>query len=522
MNILRDYQVQSVNAVRDILYRQGKRSVVLQSPTGSGKCFGKDTPILMYDGSIKPVQEITIGDKIMGYDSQPRTVINTTQGKEHLYRITPVKGTPYIVNESHILSLKITNCGCRVSIGERKFLSGDIANIKLTDYLSASTTFKHVAKGWRTGVENDKPAIDNNLPPYLLGLWLGDGSCYKPAITKDDAFLRKYLENYAKQRRLFIKTDNGNGEKASTLYVSSGRKIRKNPFWIALNDFNLINNKHIPLVYKTANKKDRLELLAGLMDTDGSLAVSGYDFITINERLADDVCYLCRSLGFAAYKRKTEKSCYYKGIKRKGTYYRIFISGDCSIIPCKNPKRIAGKRLQKKDVLVTGINVRAIGVGDYYGFELAEENKLFLLGDFTVAHNTEIVSEIISSVSEKKKRAWFVVPRKELVKQSSESLARRGVPHGKIDAASKESRAYTVHVISLQTLMRRLDRIKEFPDVVFFDEAHLNYDAQRRIMRYFECAQCDQAYFENGMRKCGREFCAEPCREVKACERWKV
>jgi len=150
----------------------------------------------------------------------------------------------------------------------------------------------------------------------------------------------------------------------------------------------------------------------------------------------------------------------------------------------------------------------------------------------TGSGKTEIVSEIISSVSEKKKRVWFVVPRKELVKQSSESLARRGVPHGKIDAASKESRAYTVHVISLQTLMRRLDRIKEIPDLIFIDECHLNYDAQQRIMRYFECAECgDYLNIEiverNGrkemMRMCGKEVNENvPCREVKACERWKV
>jgi superfamily II DNA or RNA helicase len=92
----------------------------------------------------------------------------------------------------------------------------------------------------------------------------------------------------------------------------------------------------------------------------------------------------------------------------------------------------------------------------------------------TGSGKTCIVSKIISLIFQNKKRAWFVVPRKELVKQSSESLTKWHVPHGKIDASSKESRAYKVHVVSLQTLMRRLEKIKEFPSVIFIDECHLN------------------------------------------------
>jgi superfamily II DNA or RNA helicase len=99
----------------------------------------------------------------------------------------------------------------------------------------------------------------------------------------------------------------------------------------------------------------------------------------------------------------------------------------------------------------------------------------------TGSGKTAIVSEIISLIYKNKKKAWFVVPRKELVKQSSESLTKWHVPHGKIDASNKESRAHKAHIISLQTLMRRLDKIKEFPDVVFFDECHINFDAQKKI-----------------------------------------
>ena len=99
----------------------------------------------------------------------------------------------------------------------------------------------------------------------------------------------------------------------------------------------------------------------------------------------------------------------------------------------------------------------------------------------TGAGKTAIVSEISKSITEKKRRVWFIVPRKELVAQSKASFQRWGISFGVIDAKNRESRAYKAHIISLQTLMRRLDKIKEFPDVCIFDEAHLNYDAQKRI-----------------------------------------
>jgi len=101
----------------------------------------------------------------------------------------------------------------------------------------------------------------------------------------------------------------------------------------------------------------------------------------------------------------------------------------------------------------------------------------------TGAGKTVIVAEIAKAVVENGKRVWFIVPRKELVTQSKAQFAKRGVSFGVIDAAHKESRAYKAHIISLQTLLRRLDKIKECPDVCFVDEAHINYDAQKKIFK---------------------------------------
>ena len=150
----------------------------------------------------------------------------------------------------------------------------------------------------------------------------------------------------------------------------------------------------------------------------------------------------------------------------------------------------------------------------------AERKRAVVLQLPTGAGKTAIVSEISKTIQDNGKRVWFIVPRKELVTQSKAHFVKWGIKFGVIDAKNRESRAYKAHIISLQTLMRRLDKIKEFPDVVFFDECHLNYDAQQKIMRYFECAQCEKVFFNNGARMCAEQ--SEPCQKIKACGKWSV
>jgi superfamily II DNA or RNA helicase len=163
---------------------------------------------------------------------------------------------------------------------------------------------------------------------------------------------------------------------------------------------------------------------------------------------------------------------------------------------------------------------------------LYEEGKRSVVSQLpTGAGKTVIVSAIVKAISRngKKTRTWFVVPRKELVAQTKKHYAERGINFGVIDAEHKESRAYDNHIVSLQTLVRRLEKIKEFPDICFFDECHINYDAQLKIMRYFECAACEKSFFENRedefghcyrVRVCGEQ--SEDCQKVKKCEVWRA
>ncbi len=71
-------------------------------------CFGKGTPVLMFDGTVKSVEAIQVGDLLMGDDGAPRRVLDLCRGQENLYRFTFMDGTEHVYNESHILCLVAT------------------------------------------------------------------------------------------------------------------------------------------------------------------------------------------------------------------------------------------------------------------------------------------------------------------------------------------------------------------------------------------------------------------------------
>jgi superfamily II DNA or RNA helicase len=479
---LRDYQIRAKEAIY-AGWKDYSRQLVVMA-TGTGKCLGRGTPVLKYDGTIVPVETIAAGDLLMGPDSTARKVTSVCQGREMLYRVKPKKGTPYVVNESHILSLRVTNCGRRsTSCTGRKYRAGEIANVGVLDYLSASTTFRHCAKSWRSGVLFRHEDTDRDLPPYLLGLWLGDGHSKGPTFTTGDSEVAKEVMLYAHRRGLKATHEQGRG--CTNIHIRQRRRTGRGPgtnnLLNALRRFGLINNKHIPHLYKANDVTIRLEVLAGLLDTDGSLSSNCYDYISKVERLADDVCFVARSLGMAAYKTESLKSCQTGSV---GLYYRVSISGNVDTIPCRIKKKRAAIRRQKKDALVSAITVESVGYGDYFGFEISGTDRLFLLGDFTVTHNTVLFSsiaadEVAVETAEEVARGGkvlIVAHTEELLDQAADKLTRvTGIVSEREKAEEYASTGAAVVIASIQTLSKD-ERLTAFPpdhfSLVIVDECH--------------------------------------------------
>ena len=375
-----------VNHIRDV----GHMLVL-----GATGCHAPGTEILMYDGTIKQVENIQVGDQVMGPDSMPRNVIKLYRGKAEMARIMPVKGDPFEVTMNHVLSLKRT---CRHA-GDP--LAGKIVNIAVREWLGKSPSFHHLHKLYRVGVEFP---IHDGLPvaPYLLGVLLGDGAITSGScsVTNPDSEIRNHVESLIQNEPFRLSNRAANSVGCPTYgFRHQGNTHRqrnilgqfcagKNDLVRSLQSLGIYGlgsgEKHIPHNYKTGSKETRLQILAGLLDTDGSLGMKGYDYISKSKALAEDVCFLARSLGLAAYLTPCMKYCQTGG---GGQYYRVSISGHTDMIPCQVHRKQAERRKQKKSALVTGIHVEPIGIGEYYGFE-CDGDHLYLMGDFTVTHNS--------------------------------------------------------------------------------------------------------------------------------------
>ncbi len=145
-----------------------------------------------------------------------------------------------------------------------------------------------------------------------------------------------------------------------------------------------------------------MELIAGLLDTDGYYKKGCYNFTNKNEQIVDSMLYLCKSVGLAAYKTTSTKGCWYKNRYKEGIYHNISISGFVEMIPCKIARKVSSKRKQIKDVLRTGFKIESMGSGDYYGFNLSHDH-LYLTSDFMIHHNsgkTCLVQQIIADIVE--------------------------------------------------------------------------------------------------------------------------
>ncbi len=479
--VLRDYQTQAIEGLRQEI-RKGNRSIVLVSPTG---CHAAGQMVMMFDGTSRLVESILPGDELMGPDSQPRRVLSLCHGVGTMIRIVPVKGTSFVVNEDHVLTLVRTNDGWSKS--------GSIVDLSVREYLTRSKTFRHIHKLFRVPIEF-QAAGALPLDPYFLGVLLGDGEFNgSVSVCKPDAEIHQELEAQAAQFGLCVKAF-GVGTSQVYRLTSGMRGGATNPLLEILNRLNLRHKgsaeKFVPEMYKTACRESRLALLAGLMDTDGSRAPGGYDFISKSPQLSADVAFLARSVGLAAYVAECTKSCQ-GGFT--GTYYRVSISGDARIIPCRiERKRHAEPRRQVKDVLRTGFSIETVGNGEYFGFTLDGDGR-YLLDDFTVTHNsgkTTIAGEMIRSAAARDKRILFLAHRKELISQCSRRLADMGVDHGIIRANDSRRRPWLrVHVCSVPTLIRR----NPLPpaDLIFIDEAHRARGASyEQILKQYPQAVC--------------------------------
>jgi hypothetical protein len=350
-----------------------------------GKCLGINTLVRMYDGSVKPIQDVVVGDQLMGDDSTPRNVIKLSRGRDDMYRVVPKKGKVWECNSEHILSVKASYSGLMQGVQKN-----DTIDIPLYWYHHLKGYIKRGLMLYRVGVEYKERKHD--LRPYMLGLWLGDGNSVEPSITACDSEVIDYLHDYASEKGLGVRLK----ADGISYHLTCGKAGGKNSLLSALKDLSLIKNKHIPDEYIVDNIDNRLQLLAGIIDSDGSRGPKNkrvYDIVQKNKRLAYDIMELAKSVGFhSVIENKVARMKRDDGSVYECDVYRVKIYGnDLGRIPCKVKRKQYNVcefiHANTRNPMRSGFSVEYKGIGDYYGV-IIDGNRRFLLDDYTVVHNT--------------------------------------------------------------------------------------------------------------------------------------
>ena len=254
--------------------------VIVAARPSMGKCLAKGTPVMLFDGTLKNVEDITTEDLLMGDDSTPRRVLSLARGREQMYWVRQKHGMDYRVNESHILSLKRSR-------NEGTHRHGEVENIEIKDYLNKSEKWKTNYKGYKVGVEfADTPL---SIEPYFMGLWLGDGKTDSSRIYTQDKEVVDYLAAYADRLDARLSVMDEHRCPGYTIARVFGKDAPMDSVQAELRRVGVLGNKHIPKNYMLNSRKKRLELLAGLIDSDGFLNAGHggtYEITSKHEHLA--------------------------------------------------------------------------------------------------------------------------------------------------------------------------------------------------------------------------------------------
>ena len=414
------------------------------------ECFDPETQILMWDGTFKFAKNIVIGDVLVDDLGNPTTVRTTCSGMKNMYDIIPDKQNfmKHRVTDNHILTLKIRGHKSirnsdrkdrkythnvkyfdreEVVFKEKYFNSlkeaeefvnsfhdDDTIDITIEKYLKLNKNTKDNLVLFKIeGIHWTKKDVE--MDPYLLGMWLGDGlstGCGFALNYKTDNETLAYWEKWALENGAVITK----GKRYNFSVVSKKNKeaqesglcnrVEEAPLKKYLRKYNLLNNKHIPNEYLTNDRETRLKVLAGLIDTDGSVRAKGHEIRICqgpaNYQIIEDAYTLAMSLGFSCGVKegvsqwtneewKDEKS----GDKKNSTYKELTITGDKiyeipTLLPRKKLIPIENKThlIRCKSFMCSKFCLEEVGIGPYVGWQLHDKRGRFCLKDGLASHNT--------------------------------------------------------------------------------------------------------------------------------------
>ena len=337
------------------------------------ECYSPNTQVLMGDFTRKAIKNIEIGDYVMGSNA-PTKVIDKMSGVNQMYKITPSRGEEQIVSKGHLVHLRKRRYinGKKVNnVKEKGYYVTETLNIKAEDLIEKSkkASFKNMYQLYRGGCVSF-PEHRQSINPYVLGLWLADGRSKECSIDVCD---RIAVEEVSLHTGCEIKKrPKKDGRKqVYSIYFKQMQELR---------DMGLYDNKHIPLNYLQASKDQRLDLLAGIIDGDGSLQNNQFSIGEPREELAKQYRDLARSLGFSSDLSS-------RVLQSGSILYDVRVGGDIHTIPTKIERKRAEKTERIRSYDNMSFIIEPVEKGEFVGIEVEAEDHLFRLSDWLLGHN---------------------------------------------------------------------------------------------------------------------------------------
>lgn len=344
-----------------------------------GKCSDPNDLCRLSTGKLIRIGDVKVGDTLAGDDGTSRKVLSITRGRAPMFRIKAKNLVGFSCNGDHILVLvcsisRKNNRGGKISSG---YTRGTVVKVPLSEYLTWSAQKKRYYKMLVNPCA--MPESVQKVDPYIYGAWLGDGTRCRCELTSPDGpMVRRWCE-YWEDQGFIVR------ERAPITWSvqDNGKRIWPNQ-WV--KESVLVNEKRIRDEYKFASETQRLMLLAGIIDADGTPTGGGFDLVSKWETLADDIEEVARSLGFTVHRHARPHKI--KARNFSAIYHHVIIQGDCTRIPTleKRPRKTTNRGLLDGHPMVS-FEIETLGEGEYAGFTL-DGNHRFLMGDGIVAHNS--------------------------------------------------------------------------------------------------------------------------------------
>lgn len=369
--------------------------------TGRGKSQPLST-LIRVPGGWKRMGDLRVNDLVITPTGETTTIDGIyPQGKLNVYKVTFWDGRVTECSGDHLWLVFYIN----TSPHRRWRVVNTLELITLISYPNPRVYIPLIEA-------EDHPDTTFPIHPYLLGVFLGDGSSrsYTPTITTPDQFIVNKIEPLLPHGVHLGKSCYNDPSKCPTYRISKDTNEKTNVFTLALKELGLHekihNQKHIPSIYLEGSKEQRFNLLQGLMDTDGFVSTDGVlNYSTVSEQLAKDIQYLVRSLGGIASISTKIPFFTYQGKRCQGQLaYKVNIRHPkpsmCVTLP-KKLERTNDDNQYASDLKLRVKSVERLGHSvEMQCISVDHPSRLYVAEDFIVTHNTYCAIRAVTELAQ--------------------------------------------------------------------------------------------------------------------------